>query len=148
MSIRAKAYFMGSRERQRVINKVSQSPAAVKRCTDLGNQVKDEALDNIQTGYTMTASKGSGLQSKFTEELDVMASTLDSFPAKTFLRKKIAGLAGTRIPVVIVSYGVDPDSMGPVYGSLWEYGSSGAGSISRPNLQPLRRAFHSVRGGT
>lgn len=146
--MRARAYFMGARERRSLMSKLGSHPAAQSACNDIANQVKSEAMDNISVGYSMTASKGSGLQQKFTEELDVMSNTLNAFPAKDFFRKKVASLSGTRIPVAIVSYGVDQDSQGPVYGSLWEFGTSGAGNISRPRLAALQRAFQSVRRGT
>jgi hypothetical protein len=115
-------------------------------CEAAGNRVKKEAMDNIETGFTMTTSKGTGLNEWFTQELLVMQQTLDSFPAEFFKRQKV--LSDTSIPVGIVSYGIDEDSYGPVFGSLWEFGSAGRGKIARPHLAPLSRAFRSVGKGT
>jgi hypothetical protein len=103
-------------------------------------------MDNIEAGFTMTSSKGAGLNEWFTQELLVMQQTLDSFPAEFFKRQKV--LSDTTIPVVIVSYGTEDDSYGPVFGSLWEFGSSGRGKVARPHLAPLSRAFKSVGKGT
>ena len=145
---KSRAYFIGSREQKSLLSELSTNPTVRSACNDIANQVKSEAMDNISVGYSMTASKGSGLQQKFTEELDVMSNTLDAFSAKDFFRKKVVALRGTRIPVAIVSYGTDPDSQGPVYGSLWEFGISGVSSISRPRLAALERAWRSVGRGT
>jgi len=143
---RAGAQFIGSRERKALMNRVGTSQPAVSMCEQAGRRVKNEAMDNIEAGFTMTSSKGAGLNEWFTQELLVMQQTLDSFPAAFFKREKV--LSDTTIPVVIVSYGTDEDSYGPVFGSLWEFGSSGRGKVARPHLAPLSRAFKSVGKGT
>lgn len=145
--IRAKAYFMGARERKRTMNRIGNSPAAVSKCNAAAEQVKAHALDNIAAGQTLTSSKGSGLAEQFSRELETMSSTLNNFPAKTFFRKNVASMVGTSMPVAIISYGVDQDSKGPVYGSLWEFGSAGVSDTERPRLAALRRAFESVGRG-
>lgn len=145
---RAGAQFIGSRERKALMSRVSTHPEVLDKCEKAGEQVKREAMDNIESGFTMTTSKGTGLNEWFTQELLVMQRELDSFPAAVFKRQKIAGLSDTSIPVVIVSYGTEEDSYGPIFGSLWEFGSAGRGKVARPHLAPLSRAFKSVGKGT
>lgn len=145
---RAGAQFIGSRERKALNSRISTHRKVVSMCERGGDQVKREAMDSIEAGFTMTTSKGTGLNEWFTQELLAMQSTLDSFPAAVFMRKKISSLVGTSIPVVIVSYGTESDSYGPIFGSLWEFGSAGRGKIARPHLAPLSRAVSSVGKGT
>ena len=145
--IRAKAFFVGARERKAIIGQTSFSPVVTSSIARAGAQVVSETKDNLVTGYTLISQSGTA-GNVLREELDGLMSRINYFQVQTFKRRSNfgPGSTGSLIPVGLVSYGTD--GYGPFYGSLWEFGLGGGRNVSHPRLAALSRAAESVGKGT
>lgn len=145
--VRAKAFFIGARERKAVIGQMSTNPAVTSRIASAGQKVVAETKDNLNTGYSLISQSG-GAGETLRKELDGLMSRIEYFPVQVFKRRANfgPGSSGSSIPVGLVSYGTD--GFGPFYGSLWEFGLSGDRNVPHPRLAALSRAAQSVGKGT
>jgi len=132
-------------ERRKVATSVGSSHQALAACMRVAEDVRDVAEDNILAAFSVTGSKGGSSKVLFEQELTTMLAELQAFPAKIFARRANIGQnVPKELGVAIVSYGT---GVGPVYGSLWEFGISGVSSLERPQIAALGRAADTVDKG-